>query len=146
VLWIWDIGADSVKHFTWTFSEAPAGLQYYIYQSNNTTLENFFYVHIDIHVCSLMNISLNKNVPFYSIIVLLSICEEQLIECVDPGYRRFFFILWKVSGFKTNNNRCNRQASLQNEFILCSVGRCNLVSKVLDSTPANVANRNTKYL
>jgi len=36
-----------------------------------------------------MNISLRKKVPFYLIITLLSGCEEQLIECLDPGYRRF---------------------------------------------------------
>jgi hypothetical protein len=57
-----------------------------------------------------------------------------------------FVILRKASVLKTNNNGCNKQDSIQNEFILRSVGRCNLVSKVLDSTPASVANCNTKYL
>jgi len=56
-----------------------------VYQSNKTTLETSFYVYIDI--CSVMNTSLSKKVPFYSIVTLLSICKEQLIECLDPGYR-----------------------------------------------------------
>lgn len=68
-------------------SEAPAGLLYYVYQSNKTTLETSFYVYIEI--CSLTNTSLSKKVPFYSIVTLLPICKEQLIECLDPGYWRF---------------------------------------------------------
>jgi hypothetical protein len=67
-------------------------------------------------VAYMMNVSRSNNVLFYYIIILLSSCEEQLMDCLNPVCRRILSFYRKISGFKIDNNCCNRQGNLAHKY------------------------------
>jgi hypothetical protein len=97
------------------YSQVPARVEYYSY------VATFMIKSLKASFMFVMNMLLSKNVGFYSIIILLYICEEQMIEYLNPVCRRFLSFYGKISGFRINNSCCNRQENVPNKPNLSNV-------------------------